>query len=160
MTDQIVWLNAPGDVTQFHVEQHDCKPPGDGEIRIRHEAIGTNFLDVYHRKGLYPMPAYPAVIGAEAAGIVEDVGAGVSMFGRGDRVAYAGPFRGYGDIVILDHGHGWTTILAGLELVTAASGDLVPAGAPLGHMAKVDPRLTIELRHDGRPMDVAAMALQ
>jgi len=76
------------------------------------------------------------------------------------RIAYAGPFRGYGDIVILDHGHGWTTILAGLELVKAASGDLVAAGAPLGHMAKADPRLTIELRHDGRPMDVAAMALQ
>lgn len=91
MTEQIVWLNAPGDVTQFHVEQHDCKPPGDGEIKIRHEAIGTNFLDVYHRKGLYPMPSYPSVIGAEAAGIVEDVGAGVSMFRRGDRVAYAGP---------------------------------------------------------------------
>jgi murein hydrolase activator len=76
------------------------------------------------------------------------------------RIAYAGPFRGYGDIVILDHGHGWTTVLAGLELVTAANGDMVRAGAPLGHMARGNPRLTIELRHDGRSMDVAAMALQ
>lgn len=91
MTDQIVWLNAPGDLTQFHVEQHHCEPPGDGEIKIRHEAIGTNFLDVYHRKGLYPLPSYPSVIGAEAAGIVEGVGAGVSMFRKGDRVAYAAP---------------------------------------------------------------------
>ncbi|MBX4962480.1 quinone oxidoreductase family protein [Rhizobium binae] len=91
MTDQIVWLKAPGDVTQFHVEKHHCDPPADGEIKIRHEVIGTNFLDVYHRTGLYPMPSYPSVIGAEAAGIVEDVGAGVSMFKRGDRVAYAGP---------------------------------------------------------------------
>ncbi|MBX5048743.1 quinone oxidoreductase family protein [Rhizobium lentis] len=91
MTEQIVWLNAPGDITQFHVEDHRCEPPGFGEIRIRHEAIGTNFLDVYHRRGLYPMPSYPSVIGAEAAGIVDDVGPGVSMFKRGDRVAYAGP---------------------------------------------------------------------
>ncbi|CAN7242531.1 quinone oxidoreductase [Rhizobium leguminosarum] len=92
MTDQIIWLNAPGDVTQFHVEEHHhSEPPGDGEIKIRHQAIGTNFLDVYHRKGVYPMPSYPSVIGAEAAGIVEHVGPGVSMFQKGDRVAYAGP---------------------------------------------------------------------
>jgi septal ring factor EnvC (AmiA/AmiB activator) len=76
------------------------------------------------------------------------------------RIAYAGPFRGYGDIVILDHGHGWATILAGLELVTATSGELVQAGAPIGHMGRDDPRLTIELRHNGQSVDVAAMALQ
>jgi len=76
------------------------------------------------------------------------------------RIAYAGPFRGYGDIVILDHGHGWATILAGLELVTATGGELVQAGAPIGHMGRDDPRLTIELRHNGQPIDVAAMALQ
>jgi septal ring factor EnvC (AmiA/AmiB activator) len=75
-------------------------------------------------------------------------------------IAYAGPFRGYGDIVILDHGHGWTTVLAGLELVTAGSGVLVQAGAPIGHMGKDDPRLTVELRHNGLSADVAAMALQ
>jgi septal ring factor EnvC (AmiA/AmiB activator) len=76
------------------------------------------------------------------------------------RIAYAGPFRGYGEIVILDHGHGWTTLLAGLEFVTRTGGEIVAAGAPLGHMARDTPRLTIELRHDGRPVDVAAMALQ
>lgn len=76
------------------------------------------------------------------------------------RIAYAGPFRGYGDIVILDHGHDWTTLLAGLELVTAATGDIVQAGAPIGHMGRDKPRLTIELRHGGAPVDVAAMALQ
>lgn len=82
----------PGDTAQFHVEEHhQCEPPGHGEIQIRHEAIGTNFLDVYHRKGLYPMPSYPSVIGAEAAGIVDDVGPGVSIFEKGDRVAYGGP---------------------------------------------------------------------
>ena len=75
-------------------------------------------------------------------------------------VAYAGPFRGYGDIVILDHGHGWATVLAGLDLVTAANGTLVGAGTPIGHMGQDRPRLTIELRHNGRSVDVAAMALQ
>jgi len=76
------------------------------------------------------------------------------------RIAYAGPFRGYGDIVILDHGHGWTSVLAGLEFVTATIGELVQAGAPIGHMGKDNPRLTIELRHNGMSVDVAAMALQ
>jgi len=76
------------------------------------------------------------------------------------RVAYAGPFRGYGDIVILDHGHGWTSVLAGLELVTVPIGDLTQAGAPIGHMGKDNPRLTIELRHNGQSVDVAAIALQ
>lgn len=76
------------------------------------------------------------------------------------RIAYAGPFRGYGDIVILDHGHGWTTILAGLERAGAASGEMAAAGTPLGQMGHDKPRLTIELRHDGRSFDVAAMALQ
>lgn len=76
------------------------------------------------------------------------------------RVAYAGPFRGYGDIVILDHGHGWTTLLAGMELVTAAPGALIAQGAALGHMGRTDPRLTIELRHDGGTVDVVAILLQ
>ena len=86
-------------------------------------------------------------------------GAGVSAPAMA-RIAYAGPFRGYGDIVILDHGHGWTSVLAGLDLVTANSGDLVRAGAPIGHMGKTNPRLTIELHHNGQSIDVAAMVLQ
>jgi NADPH2:quinone reductase len=64
------------------------RPPGPGEILIRHEAIGLNFIDVYRRTGLYPM-ALPAVIGQEAAGRVEAVGEGVSRFAIGDRAAYA-----------------------------------------------------------------------
>ncbi|WP_160006828.1 quinone oxidoreductase [Rhizobium sp. 18055] len=91
MPDQIILLNAPGDVTQFELQEQRVVPPAPGEITIRHEAIGTNFLDVYHRKGIYPLPAYPAVIGAEAAGFVEAVGADVVDFNVGDRVAYAGP---------------------------------------------------------------------
>ncbi|GAB2735599.1 quinone oxidoreductase [Melaminivora jejuensis] len=62
--------------------------PGPGEVRIRHHAIGLNFIDVYHRTGLYPLPM-PATIGMEAAGVVEAVGAGVAHLAEGDRVAYA-----------------------------------------------------------------------
>jgi NADPH2:quinone reductase len=64
--------------------------PGPGEALVRHTAIGLNFIDVYHRRGLYPLPSLPAVIGLEAAGRVEAVGPGVTEVVPGDRVAYAG----------------------------------------------------------------------
>lgn len=63
--------------------------PGPGEVRIRHAACGLNFIDVYFRTGLYPQPL-PGGLGQEAAGTIEAVGAGVTNFKEGDRVAYAG----------------------------------------------------------------------
>ena len=63
--------------------------PGPGEVRVRQHAIGLNFIDVYFRTGLYPMPL-PSGLGQEGAGVVEAVGAGVSHVQAGDRVAYAG----------------------------------------------------------------------
>ena len=69
--------------------------PGPGEIRIRHAAIGVNFIDTYHRSGLYPIPL-PGGIGLEAAGTVEAVGAGVTGWAEGDRAAYcSGPPGAY-----------------------------------------------------------------
>ncbi|CAN7476075.1 quinone oxidoreductase [Phenylobacterium sp. LjRoot225] len=62
--------------------------PGPGEILIRHEAVGVNFIDTYHRSGLYPVPL-PSGLGQEAAGVVEAVGDGVTRFKVGDRAAYA-----------------------------------------------------------------------
>jgi NADPH2:quinone reductase len=62
--------------------------PGPGEVRVRHHACGINFIDTYHRTGLYPLPL-PAVLGTEAAGVVEAVGPGVTHLAAGDRVAYA-----------------------------------------------------------------------
>ena len=64
--------------------------PGPGEALIRHTAIGLNFIDVYHRNGLYPLPSFPAGIGLEAAGCVEEIGPDVTEVAVGDRVAYAG----------------------------------------------------------------------
>ena len=63
--------------------------PGPGEVRLRHTAVGLNFIDVYHRTGLYPLPL-PAGLGQEGAGVVEAVGAGVDFLRAGDRVAYCG----------------------------------------------------------------------
>jgi NADPH2:quinone reductase len=72
--------------------------PGPGEALVRHTAIGLNYIDVYHRLGVYPLPFLPAVIGLEAAGRVEAVGPGVTEVKVGDRVAYAGgPTGGYSE---------------------------------------------------------------
>jgi len=70
--------------------------PGPGQVRVRHEAVGINFIDTYHRTGLYPAKL-PCTPGGEAAGIVEAVGEGVSRFGVGDRVAYSGGFGAYAE---------------------------------------------------------------
>mgnify|MGYP001825979690 FL=1 len=71
-------------------EDFDPGSPGPGQVRIRHEAIGLNFIDVYHRTGLYPLPSLPVIPGLEGSGVVEDVGEQVNDVAVGDRVAYAG----------------------------------------------------------------------
>ncbi len=68
-------------------------PPAAGEVRVRNTAVGLNFLDTYHRKGIYPIDL-PSGLGMEAAGVVEAVGAGVTRLATGDRVATFGPVRG------------------------------------------------------------------
>ena len=71
-------------------EEVDPGRPGPGEALVRNEAVGLNFIDVYHRTGLYPLPALPATPGLEAAGVVEAIGPAVTEVAVGDRVAYAG----------------------------------------------------------------------
>jgi NADPH2:quinone reductase len=71
-------------------EEFDPGKPAAGEALVRHEAVGLNFIDVYHRTGLYPLPSLPAIPGLEGAGVVEAVGPGVTEVAAGDRVAYAG----------------------------------------------------------------------
>lgn len=75
----------------------DLFGPSAGEVRIRHTCIGLNFIDTYHRTGLYPIPL-PSGLGLEACGVVEDLGAGVENLSVGDRVAYgAGPIGAYAE---------------------------------------------------------------
>lgn len=72
--------------------------PGPGQVRLRHTAIGLNYLDTYYRSGLYPLPL-PSVLGFEGAGIVESLGEGVTQLKEGDRVAYgAGPLGSYSQV--------------------------------------------------------------
>ncbi|HRE13771.1 MAG TPA: quinone oxidoreductase, partial [Usitatibacteraceae bacterium] len=74
--------------------------PGPGEARIAHKAVGLNYIDTYHRTGLYAVPL-PSGIGLEAAGVVEAVGPGVTEFKAGDRVAYCnGPLGAYSEVKI------------------------------------------------------------
>jgi NADPH:quinone reductase-like Zn-dependent oxidoreductase len=72
------------EVIRWH--EVDLPEPGPGEILVRHEAVGLNFIDTYYRSGLYPCPL-PSGLGSEAAGVVEAVGADVAAFKPGDRVA-------------------------------------------------------------------------
>lgn len=83
-------IHSTGGPEVLSWEPYDPGMPGPGEVRLVHEAIGLNFIDVYHRSGLYPLPALPAIPGLEGAGTVETVGEGVTEFSKGDRVAYAG----------------------------------------------------------------------
>lgn len=83
-------MHETGGADVLKWEAYDPGLPGPGEALIRQEAVGLNFIDVYHRTGLYPLPALPAIPGMEGAGIVEAVGEGVGDLSTGDRVAYAG----------------------------------------------------------------------
>src|SRR5580704_17373231 len=74
------------DVLQY--VDYDLPPPAKGQVQVRHTAIGVNFIDTYHRTGLYPLPL-PSGLGSEAAGVVAALGEGVMQFKMGDRVGYS-----------------------------------------------------------------------
>ncbi|HET6923281.1 MAG TPA: quinone oxidoreductase [Anaeromyxobacteraceae bacterium] len=97
--------------------------PGEGQVRVRHAAIGVNFIDTYHRTGLYPLPL-PSGLGVEGAGVVEAVGKGVAHVKEGDRVAYAGGAPG---------GYSQARVMAADRLVRLPDGvaDRQAAGAML-----------------------------
>ena len=82
-------------------EKAEVGDPGPGQVRLRQHAAGLNFIDVYHRTGLYPQPL-PFTPGVEGAGVVEAVGDGVEGIEAGDRVAYAGPLGGYAEMRLID----------------------------------------------------------
>jgi NADPH:quinone reductase len=79
------------------LEDVELPPPAAGQVRVRHKAIGVNFIDTYHRTGLYPVPL-PSGIGVEAAGVVEALGPNVTSLKVGDRVGYCGgPIGAYAE---------------------------------------------------------------
>ncbi|MGB1007626.1 MAG: quinone oxidoreductase family protein, partial [Thalassobaculaceae bacterium] len=83
-------IHTAGGPEQMIWEDVEVGDPGPGQVRVRHTAVGLNFIDVYHRTGLYPLPL-PHGLGMEGAGIVEAIGTGVTDLAEGDRVAYASP---------------------------------------------------------------------
>ena len=87
-TSTTVLIDQPGPAEHMRLAELPVGDPGPGEVRIRHHAIGLNYIDVYQRSGLYPM-AMPLALGMEAAGVIEAVGAGVDHLKEGDRAAYA-----------------------------------------------------------------------
>ncbi len=91
-----VFIDTNGASDVLTIREHDLKAPGVGELQIRHTAIGLNFIDIYQRRGLYPV-SLPAILGSEAAGVVEAVGEGVTAFAAGDRVAYCGAGGAYAE---------------------------------------------------------------
>lgn len=89
-----VHANGGPDVLSF--EDNDPGRPGSGQVLIRHNAIGLNFLDTYYRSGLYPAPnGFPLIPGGEAAGVVLETGEGIGWLKAGDRVAYSIPLGAY-----------------------------------------------------------------
>ena len=90
-------IHEHGGPEVMRLEEVDVGEPGPGEARVRHTAVGLNFIDTYHRTGLYPV-SLPSGLGMEAAGVIEAVGEGVGELSPGQRVAYAaGPPGAYAE---------------------------------------------------------------
>ena len=95
-------IHETGGPEVLRYEQVETGEPGPGQVRIRQTACGLNFIDVYMRTGLYPVPELPATLGMEAAGVIEVVGDGVKDLAPGDRVAYAMAIGGYAETRLID----------------------------------------------------------
>lgn len=118
-------------------------------------------------RGAYRLP----VVGRIVAGLGEVSDSGVRSRGltiaarpggqvispAPGHVSFAGDYRGYGKIVIIDHGGGWTSLLTGLIGLSVGVGDTLDAGTPIGRAGSADSRITVELRRGGRPVDIVAM---
>ena len=115
----VVRVHRHGGPEVLEVEEAAAPAPAAGEILIRQRAVGLNFIDVYHRSGLYPLPL-PAVLGREAAGVVEALGEGVDAFRIGDRVAYPLSAGAYADLRTIPAARA-VRLPDGIDEVTAAA---------------------------------------
>ncbi|MEO5758927.1 MAG: alcohol dehydrogenase catalytic domain-containing protein, partial [Mesorhizobium sp.] len=95
-----IQIDAVGGAEVLKLQQVDIGAPGPGEVRLRHTAIGVNYIDVYYRSGLYSAPL-PLIPGMEAAGVIEALGPDVGSFSVGDRVSYAGALGSYSEARII-----------------------------------------------------------
>jgi len=93
MSERVARITRTGGPEVIEWVDVDLPPPGPGDVRMRHHAVGLNYIDTYHRSGVYPVDL-PAGLGSEAAGVVEAVGEGVDGLSVGDRAGTFGPSRG------------------------------------------------------------------
>lgn len=94
-----IQIHEYGGPEKMRYESMAVAPPGRGEVQIRQHAVGVNYLDTYHRRGVFPLPVLPGVLGVEGAGEILALGEGVTSFAVGDRVAYAArPIGSYATI--------------------------------------------------------------
>ncbi|MBV8511694.1 MAG: quinone oxidoreductase [Xanthobacteraceae bacterium] len=121
----VIAMKAAGGCDQLEVAEVGIPEPGPGEIRIRQIAIGVNFIDIYHRSGLYPVPSLPAVLGVEGAGIITAVGPGVADLRPGERVCYAGALGAYASERLLP---AWRAVLVPPEISDAVAATALSRG--------------------------------
>jgi NADPH2:quinone reductase len=113
-------FEATGGPEVLKLQETPTPAPGPGEILLRQDAVGVNFIDTYHRSGLYPVPL-PSGLGSEGAGVVEAVGDGVTRFRQGDRAAYAGgPLGSYAEARVIAADRA-VRLPAGIDARTAAA---------------------------------------
>lgn len=93
-------VHQPGGAEALEYDEVPLPEPGPGAVRVKLAAIGVNFIDIYHRTGLYKLPL-PLILGQEGAGTVDAVGEGVGEFKPGDRVAYAGVQGSYAEYIVV-----------------------------------------------------------
>ncbi|MEX2450832.1 MAG: quinone oxidoreductase [Rhodospirillales bacterium] len=116
-----VRIHEHGGIDKLIYEDVKVGKPGKGQVRLRQTAIGLNYIDVYHRSGLYPLPVeLPSAIGTEAAGVIEEIGEGVSEFKPGERVVYAPAVGAYAEARLIP-AHRLVKIPDGIDDKTAAS---------------------------------------
>ncbi|HEY8048919.1 MAG TPA: quinone oxidoreductase [Ramlibacter sp.] len=138
-----IQIQKTGGPEELKVVDVQVGEPGPGEVRIRHKAIGLNFIDVYHRTGLYPLPL-PATIGGEGAGVIEAVGEGVTHLKAGDRAAYASSPGAYCEVRVMPAKHvcklpdaiGFDTAAA--MMLKGMTAEYLLLRAPLGTLQKGD----------------------
>jgi murein hydrolase activator len=151
-------------------------------VRARLESLSGPVLRPSRPGDLRPLPTEAAstkgqapyrlpVVGAIVSGLGEVSEAGVRARGltiatrpgaqvvapTGGRIVYAGSYRGYGSIVIIDHGRGWTTLITGLAALDIKVGDPVEQGSPIGKAGPARPTITVELRRQGQPVDITQL---
>jgi NADPH2:quinone reductase len=141
---QAVRFHRTGGPEVLQLESIDPGLPGNGEVLLRQTAVGVNFIDTYHRSGLYPLPL-PSGLGSEAAGVVELVGAGVTFVQVGDRVAYAGgPVGAYADRRVM-RAERLVVLPDGIDEATAAAMMLkgMTAECLIRRAFRVEPGMTV-----------------